>query len=191
MKWSPTAWDGCCYLSQVKTFLTVRVKSSCWWWVCCSQLVVFETWTHKLSSSFLSNTVSPSLSEDRGRFTHPSLFWDWPRGVSFRPVVVLRLRTSGPSDRPPPPCVCDTLRTADASIKDLCGAIASAHRLAGGSDCRPAAANHSDLLRWHKDVSANQVLHCTCGLWAVPEWDELQLRGGDVLRLAGEPEECS
>lgn len=88
-------------------------------------------------------------------------------------------------------CVRDTLRTADASFKDLCGAIASAHRLAGGSDCRPATASHSDLHMWHKDVSANQVLHCTCGLRAVPEWDELQLRGGDVLRLVGEPQECS
>ncbi len=87
--------------------------------------------------------------------------------------------------------MCDSLRTADASFKDLCGAIASAHRLAGGSDCRPAAANHSRLHRWHKDVSANQVLHSAGGLGAVPERDELQLRGGDVLRLAGEPQECS
>lgn len=107
----------------------------------------------------------------------------------YFPVVVLR--TTGRSDWPPPPCVCDTLRTAHASFKDLCGAVASAHRLAGGSDCRPAAANHSLLHRWQKDVSANPVLLGTGGLGAVPEWDELQLRGGDVLRLAGEPQECS
>lgn len=87
--------------------------------------------------------------------------------------------------------MCDTLRTADASFKDLCGAIASAYRLAGGSDCWPAAANHSCLHRWHKDVSANQVLHGTCGLGAVPERNKLQLCGGDVLRLAGGPQECS
>lgn len=86
---------------------------------------------------------------------------------------------------------CDALRTYHASFKDLCGAVAPAHRLAGGTDCRPAAANHSSLLRQHKDVSANQVLLRTCGLGAVPERDELQLCGRDVLRLVGEPQECS
>ena len=86
--------------------------------------------------------------------------------------------------------MCDTLRTANASFKDLCGAVASANRLTGGSECRPAAANHRPLQRWHKDVSANQVLHGTCGLGAVPERDELQLCGGDVLRLDGGPQEC-
>lgn len=105
----------------------------------------------------------------------------------LRRCEVEDVRTVGPKVT----AVCDTLRTAHASFKDLCGAVASAHRLAGGSDCRPTAANHSHLHGWQKDVSANQVLHSTGGLGAVPEWDELQLCGGDVLRLVGKSQECS
>lgn len=92
----------------------------------------------------------------------------------------------------PPQCVrVVVLRTADASFEDLCGAVASAHCLPGGSDCQPAADDHSRSCRRHEDVLANQVLHGTGGFGAVSERDELQLRGGDVLRLAGKPQECS
>lgn len=82
----------------------------------------------------------------------------------------------------------DSWRTADASFKDLRGAIASPHCCSGSSDCWPTAASH--LHRWHKDISASQVLHHTSGLRAILEWDKLQLCGGDVLCLAGEPKEC-
>jgi len=81
------------------------------------------------------------------------------------------------------------LRTFNASFKDLCGAAASVHRLAGSSDFRPSAANDSRLHGRRQDVSANQVLHGARGLGAVSQRDELQLRRGDVLRLAGGPEE--
>lgn len=84
--------------------------------------------------------------------------------------------------------VCDLVKTAHASFKDLRGAVAPAHRHPGGSDCGPTAATHTHPHGGHKDVSPNQVLHGTRGLGAVSERNQLQLRGGDVLCLAGEPQ---
>lgn len=134
-----------------------------------------------LVSQIRTVTLSLSLS---GRLIRRFLCSGGPGGAYCQ-----RRRTSGPSDRSAPPCVWGAVRTAHASLKDLCGALAPAHRLAGGTDCRPAAANHSHRRRLLKDVSANQELLGAGGVGAVPEWDELQLRGGDVLRLAGESQE--
>lgn len=166
-----TAWDAC----------------SCFTW----KFMLMMTHADSLWCLTLSLSLSVDKPVGSERLIHPSLFWEWPwwseflppRGSEIEDVRLVGLTTTL--------CVCDTLRTANASFKDLCGAVASAHRLAGGSDCQPATANHSHLHRWHKDVSANQVLHYTCGLRAFPEWDELQLCGGDVLCLVGEPQECS
>lgn len=140
----------------------------------------------------LSLSLSPLLDRPglgTFGFSHFVLGLTSPEGVFFFHIVVLRSRTSSLRDFPSTTAtpVCDLLKTAHASFKDLRGAATPAHRHPGGSDCGPTAATHTHPHGGHKDVSPNQVLHGTRGLGAVSERNQLQLRGGDVLCLAGEP----
>lgn len=165
-----------------------QLKSRSWhWWVCL-----------ELTHVWLSLSLPPSIGQTWAwdvwfftfcsgtNITGGSFFLLSHRCSEVEDDVPAGLTLPAPTTTATP--VCDLVKTAHASFKDLRGAVAPAHRHPGGSDCGPTAATHTHPHGGHKDVSPNQVLHGTRGLGAVSERNQLQLRGGDVLCLAGEPQ---